>query len=477
MKNLSKKLFALLLCAVFCCSLMPVYARTEEPSRSVRMPVSFPDAGKLGSGDSAMGSGGSLGLTVTVAGSETDFRMIACGYNKTVKLKVSATVDSGTLKYQWYEIKEENINFETGSYTYSSSDAISGATSASYTTPKITTDISEGKNRYFACVVTDKKGATASAMFSVSSYVNLYSSDPVNYPDGVSVIGFALSYTGGYVYTDDGGQTVQQTSSLAFSIAEKYQFYRKPSGGSWASLKTAKSPVSEAPPMESSYNVFDYWLDYTDKTAEMGKKYAYKVRAYINDTWTPFSMVETITFNPFDDVSLDDPSADYIAWAYNNDVVKGSYIEEFNVRLFNPSDPCTRMNFVMILWKMHGKPSVSGKNPFTDVSGSTSVSAVKWAVKKGLVTGTSSTTFSPDQNLSRINIIMILYKLAGSPKTSAESPYEDISGSKTTKAVNWAVSKKIISPVDETHFAPDANCSRALLVEILCKYNENYKIL
>jgi hypothetical protein len=135
------------------------------------------------------------------------------------------------------------------------------------------------------------------------------------------------------------------------------------------------------------------------------------------------------------------------------------------------------MNFVMILWKMHGKPSVSGTNPFSDVSGNTSVKAVTWAVKKKLVTGTSATTFSPDNNLSRINIIMILYKLAGSPKASAESQYEDISGSKTSKAVNWAVSKKIISPVDATHFAPNDNCSRALLVEILCKYNEIYKIL
>ena len=135
------------------------------------------------------------------------------------------------------------------------------------------------------------------------------------------------------------------------------------------------------------------------------------------------------------------------------------------------------MNFVMILWKMHGKPSVSGSNPFTDVSGSTSVSAVKWAVKKKLVTGTSATTFSPDDNLSRINIIMILYKLAGSPKASADSPYEDISGSKTAKAVNWAVKKGIIEPLDPTHFGPSDNCSRALLVEILCKYNKLYKIL
>jgi hypothetical protein len=135
------------------------------------------------------------------------------------------------------------------------------------------------------------------------------------------------------------------------------------------------------------------------------------------------------------------------------------------------------MNFVMILWKMHGKPVVSGSNPFTDVSGTTSVNAVKWAVQKGIVKGTSATTFSPEDPLSRMNIIMILWKLAGSPKASTTTDFVDLSGSKAIKAVNWAVKKGIITGVDATHFDPDGNCSRALLVEVLYKYNQNYPLI
>ena len=135
------------------------------------------------------------------------------------------------------------------------------------------------------------------------------------------------------------------------------------------------------------------------------------------------------------------------------------------------------MNFVMILYKMHGSPKVSGKNPFKDVSGSKSVKAVLWAYNKGLVKGTDKTHFSPDVNLSRINIIMILYKLAGSPKVSGSNPFTDISGSKTVKAILWAVKKKIITGVDATHFDPDGDCSRELFVEVLYKYNKIYKIL
>ena len=208
----------------------------------------------------------------------------------------------------------------------------------------------------------------------------------------------------------------------------------------------------------------------------MGETYTFKVTAVDADGNEIVSGTDADMYNPFADVEDDRPSFDYIAWAYNNDIVKGSVKEDGN-RYFEPEGSTTRMNFVMILYKMHGSPKVSGKNPFKDVSGSKSVKAVLWAYNKGLVKGTDKTHFSPDVNLSRINIIMILYKLAGSPKVSGSNPFTDISGSKTVKAVLWAVKKKIITGVDATHFDPDGDCSRELFVEVLYKYNKIYKIL
>ncbi len=205
----------------------------------------------------------------------------------------------------------------------------------------------------------------------------------------------------------------------------------------------------------------------------MGETYTYKVVA-LNESGNEISSgVHDDFYNPFrDDLTDDDPRLTYIAWAYNNEIVKGT-----GTTTFNPDGSTTRMNFVMILYKMHGSPKVSGKNPFADVTGSKSVKAVLWAYNKGLVKGTDATHFSPDVNLSRLNIIMILYKLAGSPSVSGENPFEDISGSKTVKAVLWAVQKGIIAGVDDTHFSPNGNCSRALFVEVLYKYNEIYKIM
>ena len=209
---------------------------------------------------------------------------------------------------------------------------------------------------------------------------------------------------------------------------------------------------------------------------KMGETYSFLVVAkYDNGDSICDGSVDDM-FNPFADVADDSPSFEYIAWAYNNEIVKGS-LKDDGFRYFEPDGSTTRMNFVMILYKMHGSPKVSGKNPFKDVTGSKSVKAVLWAYNKGLVKGTDKTHFSPDVNLSRMNIIMILYKLAGSPKVSGDNPFEDISGSKTIKAVLWAVKKKIITGVDDTHFDPDGDCSRELFVEVLYKYNKIYKIL
>ena len=214
-------------------------------------------------------------------------------------------------------------------------------------------------------------------------------------------------------------------------------------------------------------------LAYLDKRSlKMGTTYKYRVTALKSNGKEIKSVDISVKYNPFMDVSTKDASFQYIAWAYNNSVVKGT-----SATTFSPENSTTRMNFVMILWKMHGSPTVKGKNPFSDVSGTKSVNAVKWAVKKEIVKGTSATTFSPDDPLSRMNIIMILWKMAGSPNVSGSIPFTDVSGTKAVKAVKWAYKKGIIAGDDETHFDPDGECSRALLVEVLCKYNELYPIL
>ena len=396
------------------------------------------------------------------------------GWNRTLKLETEASTESGSVAaYQWYAVPRKQLSYDDTALTFPDSCAIQDATSSSYTPPVISADTVIT----YVCAVTDSNGDTAAAAFILNPAISRDVAYPQNGPNGVIVKNiYAFSIGQGYEYRDPLlSSDVVHSGDEELSSATKFLISRRTPDTDWKNLEVIDGKGPQGPQIDWSDRA-DFYVTYTDTTAKMGEVYIYKYRSYVNKAWVPSYYFSSVEFNPFFDISMEDERAQYIAWAYNNDVIKGS-LDDSGHRLFKPDDPCTRMNFVMILWKMHGKPAVSGKNPFSDVSGSTSVKAVKWAVKKKLVTGTSATKFSPDDNLSRINIIMILYKLAGSPKVSAESPYEDISGSKTSKAVNWAVGKEIISPVDETHFAPDDNCSRALLVEILCKYNEIYKIL
>lgn len=89
-------------------------------------------------------------------------------------------------------------------------------------------------------------------------------------------------------------------------------------------------------------------------------------------------------------------------WAYQNDVVT-------DVDL-NPDSNCTRADVVTYLWRLAGKPS-AGSNPFTDVSASANYAeAVAWAVQQGITSGTSPTTFCPNNSCTRAQIVTFLYR-------------------------------------------------------------------
>ena len=295
MKNPGKKLFALLLCVMLCCSLMPVYARTEKQDQPTEYPWNFP-VFKLNSNGTDQDAANAAAPVVTVHGSDCQLRQIICGYNKTVKLTVDASGGTGTLKYQWYDVKQENFNTETGEITFKSSDAISGATKRNYTTPAITTEMSMSSSsafpKVYGCVVTDQAGKTGNAIFAVFSFTNYYDPDPVSYGNGVSLLLLGISINNGYVYYDisDSGESSggsQYSGEPVFVLPTKYEVYRKEKGGSWKSLKTLKGPGPADIPLEE-FNPQPYITDFVDKTAKMGVTYLYKYRSYLNGKYTKF---------------------------------------------------------------------------------------------------------------------------------------------------------------------------------------------
>ena len=94
---------------------------------------------------------------------------------------------------------------------------------------------------------------------------------------------------------------------------------------------------------------------------------------------------------------------------------------------------------------------------------------VLWAVEKGITTGATETTFNPDGNCERGQVVTFLWRAAGSPEpTSTEHPFTDVKETDFFyKAVLWAVEKGITNGMDATHFGPMLDCNRAQVVTFL----------
>ncbi len=142
--------------------------------------------------------------------------------------------------------------------------------------------------------------------------------------------------------------------------------------------------------------------------------------------------------------------------------------------IFQPDGALTRAMLVTILYRSEGEPSVDGlKNPFQDVAdGQWYTKAVVWAAGKGIVNGTSETTFDPDASITREQIAAILHRYAGKPETKgdlASFPDAATVSDYAKTAMAWAVEKGIIGGSDGK-LDPRSNATRAQVAAILMRY-------
>lgn len=97
--------------------------------------------------------------------------------------------------------------------------------------------------------------------------------------------------------------------------------------------------------------------------------------------------------------------------------------------------------------------------------------AVQFAVKNKLFNGVSATEFAPNENMTRGMLVTVLYRLAGEPATNKSIPFADVDMSMYyANAISWAKQNSIVNGVDEINFAPDFEVSREQLVVILYRY-------
>ena len=139
---------------------------------------------------------------------------------------------------------------------------------------------------------------------------------------------------------------------------------------------------------------------------------------------------------------------------------------------FAPEEACTRAQVVTFLWAANGKPEpASMNNPFTDVSDDAwYLKPVLWAVEQGITTGTSETTFGPEQTCTRAQIATFLYAAAKKPAVSGKSPFADVANTDWfAKPVIWAKEAGVTGGISDTQFGPNQVCTRAQVVTFLYK--------
>lgn len=165
--------------------------------------------------------------------------------------------------------------------------------------------------------------------------------------------------------------------------------------------------------------------------------------------------------NPFTDVSAGDYFADAVAWAVEKNITTGT-----TKTTFSPSTTCTRAQILTFLWRGVGSPKSDKANPFTDVSTNDYYYyAALWASEKGMVTGN---LFEGNTPCTRSSTVTYLWKNAGSPKSNAKSTFTDVSqNTEYAAAVAWAVENAVTSGTSSTTFSPEQICSRGQIVTFL----------
>ena len=253
---------------------------------------------------------------------------------------------------------------------------------------------------------------------------------------------------GGYTY-----YTIKATAGVNGAIS--------PSGS--VSVRSGKDQTFTITP-DKGYAISDVKID--GKSVGAVKSYTFE---NVKGNHTIKAIFMKANGNPQTGVFVDVPEGSYyeeaVAWAVENGITKGT-----SDTTFEPNGICTRAQAVTFLWRAAGSPAPKTSTmPFTDVkAGSYYYDAVLWAVENGITKGTSDTTFSPDVTCSRAQIVTFLWRSQEAPAAGAVNPFTDVKADAYyADAVLWAVKEDVTKGTTDTTFDPNADCTRAQIVTFI----------
>ena len=226
-----------------------------------------------------------------------------------------------------------------------------------------------------------------------------------------------------------------------------------------------------------SITVTDRFGDAVRVTEQADGTYTFTMpNGQVTVTATFVQVEEPAPTEPFIDVAEGDWFYDAVVYAYQNELMDG-----VGGNRFAPNSETTRAQLVTILYRLEGEPAVSGDLPFTDVeAGIWYTDAILWAAQNNIVNGVSDTEFAPGDDLTRQQLVTILYRYAES-KGYDVSNSADLSGypdagqiqDYAQPAMAWAVAENIIQGMEDGTLKPAGNASRAQIATILMRFCED----
>ena len=171
---------------------------------------------------------------------------------------------------------------------------------------------------------------------------------------------------------------------------------------------------------------------------------------------------------PFEDVPEDAYYYDAVLWAVECGITNGT-----SATTFSPNDKLTRAQAVTMLWRAVGSPKVGNvEMPFVDVKPDEYYyEAVRWAVAYGITNGVGNNRFAPDASTTRAQVVTFLWRFVGEPQQQRENPFTDVSENTWySEAVLWASVHNITTGMTNTTFGPAITCNRAHMVTFLYRY-------
>ena len=165
----------------------------------------------------------------------------------------------------------------------------------------------------------------------------------------------------------------------------------------------------------------------------------------------------------FVDVPTNAYFADAVKWAVDKGITNG-----LSDTMFGPYESCTRAQIVTFLWRAAGSPEPKTASSFTDVPVSTYYAkAVAWAVENGITNGMTETTFAPNATCTRGQSVTFLHRVLKGTASGSTNFTDVKSDAFYADAINWAVANNVTNGTSNTTFSPNADCTRAEIVTFL----------